>query len=54
MASVISQYLDIVRDNLRLDLVSEKEVIDELQTHLEDEFEEMIIKAFEDEIKRTE
>ncbi len=41
MASVISQYLDIVRDNLRLDLVSEKEVIDELQTHIDDEFEEM-------------
>ncbi|MFC1940646.1 permease prefix domain 1-containing protein [Chloroflexota bacterium] len=41
MASVISQYLDIVRDNLRLDLASEKEVIDELQAHIEDEFEEM-------------
>ena len=41
MATVLSQYLDDVRDNLRLDLVSEKEVISELQTHIEDKLEEM-------------
>jgi len=39
--TVLSQYLDSIRDNLRLDLVSEQEVIDELQTHIEDEFQEM-------------
>jgi hypothetical protein len=37
----LSQYLDSIRENLRLDLVSEREVIDELQTHIEDEFQEM-------------
>ena len=41
MIIAISQYLDSVRYNLRLDLVSENEVIDELQTHIEDELEEM-------------
>lgn len=41
MITALSQYLDSIRDNLRLDLVSEREVIDELQTHIEDEFQEM-------------
>ncbi|MFC1985721.1 permease prefix domain 1-containing protein [Chloroflexota bacterium] len=41
MVAVLTQYLDSVRDNLRLDLASEREVINELQTHIEDEFEEM-------------
>ncbi len=41
MTTALSQYLDSVRDNLRLDLVSEKEVISELQTHIEDRLEEM-------------
>jgi len=41
VTTVLSQYLDSVRDNLRLDLVSEREVIDELQTHIEDELDEM-------------
>jgi hypothetical protein len=39
--TALSQYLDSIRDNLRLDLISEREVIDELQTHIEDEFQEM-------------
>jgi len=39
--AALSQYLDSIRDNLRLDLIAEKEVIDELQTHIEDEFQEM-------------
>jgi len=39
--AVLTQYLDSVRDNLRLDLESEREVIDELQTHIEDQLEEM-------------
>jgi len=41
VTTLLSQYLDTVRDNLRLDLSSEKEVIDELQTHIEDKLEEM-------------
>lgn len=41
MTTVLSQYLDSVRDNLRLDLESEREVINELQTHIEDKLEEM-------------
>lgn len=41
MIAALSQYLDNIKDNLRLDLIAEKEVIDELQTHIEDEFQEM-------------
>lgn len=41
MTTVLSQYLDSIRDNLRLDLVSEREVITELQTHIEDKLDEM-------------
>jgi len=38
---VLSHYLDTVRDSLRLDFLSEKEVINELQAHIEDEFQEL-------------
>jgi len=41
VATAVSQYLDDVRDNLRLDLASETEVIHELQTHIEDRLVEM-------------
>ena len=41
MANALSYYLDSVRDNLRLDPVSEREIIDELQTHIEDKLEEL-------------
>ena len=41
MTSNINQYLDSIRDNLRLDLQSETEVISELQTHIEDNVDEM-------------
>ncbi len=41
MITALSQYLDSIRDSLRLDLISEGEVISELQTHIEDELEEM-------------
>jgi hypothetical protein len=41
VATAVSQYLDDVRDNLRLDLASETEVIHELQTHIEDKVAEM-------------
>jgi hypothetical protein len=41
VATAVSQYLDDVRNNLRLDLASETEVILELQTHIEDKLAEM-------------
>jgi len=41
MATALGQYLDDVRDNLRLDLSSEREVLGELRTHIEDRLEEM-------------
>jgi len=39
--TVLNQYLDSIRENLRLDIISEDEVIDELQAHIEDEYQEM-------------
>jgi len=41
MLTVLSNYLESIRDNLRLDRSSEKEVIQELETHIEDEVEEL-------------
>ena len=41
MISVFSQYLDSVRNHLRLDRTSESEVINELRSHLEDGYDEM-------------
>ena len=41
MLTVISNYLDNIRDNMRLDHSSEKEVIQELETHIEDEVQEL-------------
>jgi hypothetical protein len=41
MLTVLSHYLESIRDNLRLDQSSEKAVIQELETHIEDEVEEL-------------
>jgi len=41
MLTVLTEYLDSIRNNLRLDLTAEKEVIDELRAHIEDKLEEM-------------
>ncbi|MFB0559109.1 MAG: permease prefix domain 1-containing protein [Dehalococcoidales bacterium] len=41
MTTALSQYLNSIRDNLRLDPPSEREVINELETHIEDELEEL-------------
>lgn len=41
MLTVLSNYLENIKDNLRLDQSSEKEVIQELETHIEDEVEEL-------------
>jgi len=39
--TTLSHYLNSVRDNLRLDPPSEREVINELETHIEDELQEL-------------
>jgi hypothetical protein len=41
MMGVLGHYLDSVRDNLRLDSPVEREVINELETHIEDELQEL-------------
>ena len=41
MMGVLSHYLDSVRDNLRLDSPVEREVINELETHIEDELQDL-------------
>jgi hypothetical protein len=41
MLTVLSHYLDSVRENLRLDRSVESDVIHELETHIEDELEEL-------------
>lgn len=41
MATALSHYLDSVRENLRLDRSTEQEVIQELETHIEDELQEL-------------
>ncbi|MAF85583.1 MAG: hypothetical protein CL875_03785 [Dehalococcoidales bacterium] len=41
MTTTLSHYLDDVRDNLRLDLSTEREVISELEMHIEDRLQEM-------------
>lgn len=41
MVAALSHYLDSVRENLRLDRSLEREVIQELETHIEDELQEL-------------
>ncbi len=41
MTSGVSQYLEVVKDNLRLDVASEKEILSELKAHIEDNLDEM-------------
>ena len=41
MIGVLSHYLDSISDNLRLDLPVKREVMDELETHIEDELQEL-------------
>ncbi|UCD10012.1 MAG: hypothetical protein JSU79_05055 [Dehalococcoidales bacterium] len=41
MVTSLSRYLDDIRSNLRLDAADANEVIDELQSHIEDEFQDM-------------
>jgi len=41
MATVLSHYLNIIRDNLRLDVPDEREALNELETHIEDRLQEL-------------
>ena len=41
MVTELSHYLDSIRDNLRLDLSAEREVVNELETHIEDRLQEL-------------
>jgi len=41
-SQVLSKYLNNIKANLRLDTVSENEVLSELKTHVEDKFDDMI------------
>jgi hypothetical protein len=41
VTTALSHYLDSVRENLRLDRSLEREVIQELETHIEDELQEL-------------
>jgi len=41
MIAVLSHYLDIIRHNLRVDLSIEREIMNELEAHIEDELEEL-------------
>jgi hypothetical protein len=41
MTTALSHYLNSIRDNLRIDLSTEREVISELETHIEDRLEEL-------------
>jgi len=49
MPTALSQYLDTVRDNLRLDFATEEEIIGELETLIEDRLEEMKEKGLSEE-----
>ncbi|MEE8352964.1 MAG: permease prefix domain 1-containing protein, partial [Dehalococcoidales bacterium] len=49
MASELDHYLNDVRENLRLDPQSEREILTELETHAEDRFQEMKDAGLSDE-----
>ncbi len=41
MTTALNHYLEIIQNNLRIDLTEEKEVISELETHIEDKLQEL-------------
>ena len=49
MTTTLSYYLDVIRDNLRLDPSTESEVISELETHIEDKLQELKDTGLSDE-----
>ncbi|MQY73473.1 MAG: hypothetical protein GH142_07395, partial [Dehalococcoidia bacterium] len=54
MTTARHHYLEIIRHNLRINLVEEKEVINELETHIEDRLDELKESGLsEEEAERT-
>jgi hypothetical protein len=54
MTTARNHYLELIRDNLRIDLAEGKEVISELETHIEDRLQEMKESGLsEEEAERT-
>ena len=54
MTTALDHYLEIIRDRLRIDLAEEKEVISELETHIEDSLQELKDSGLsEEEAERT-
>jgi hypothetical protein len=49
LTTALSHYLEMVRENLRLDRSTEQEVIQELETHIEDELQELKEAGLSDE-----
>jgi hypothetical protein len=49
LSTIISEYLNRVKNNLRLDPPVEKEILSELETHIEDEVKELKQKGLHDE-----
>jgi hypothetical protein len=49
LATALSHYLEMVRANLKLDRSTEQEVIQELETHIEDELQELKDSGLSDE-----
>ncbi len=49
MATTLSYYLDVIRYNLRLDPSTEREVLSELETHIEDKLQELKDNGLSDE-----
>jgi len=54
MTTARHHYLEIIRENLKIDLSEEKEVISELETHIEDRLQELKERGLsEEEAERT-
>jgi hypothetical protein len=49
MTTALNHYLELLRANLKIDLAEEKEVISELETHIEDRLEELKESGLSDE-----
>jgi hypothetical protein len=49
MSAVIDEYLENVKNNLRLETLAENEIIDELATHIEDKVQELKENGLHDE-----
>jgi hypothetical protein len=49
LSTIIENYLENVKDNLRLESSDEKEIITELANHIEDEVQDLKRKGFQDE-----